>query len=208
MYFICTQCSRHQNTLPCLRPKWLKSLTLAPVAFKVLPTPFSVVHDSTLKTQYKTKFAKDNLHDILLLSPFSLAFDTFTRSTLLSIWILCCSSAHKITSAVAAPVWYACRQSDCSIALDCLLLALSSHKLLFMPLEAPAFVCCSCWRGFVPPDKTEGNRAQVCAVCLLFLFDLSLFPFTCLFMLLWAAGITSSWWMCIWDLSSRLHHHT
>ena len=53
-----------------------KSLTPAPVAFKI---PFSVVHDGILKTQYKTKFAKGNLHDILLLSPFSLAFDTFTR---------------------------------------------------------------------------------------------------------------------------------
>lgn len=56
-----------------------KSLTLAPVAYKTLPTPFSMVHDGILKTQYKTKFAKDNLDDILLLVPFSLAFDTFTR---------------------------------------------------------------------------------------------------------------------------------
>ena len=59
-----------------------KSLTPAPVGFKVLPTPFQVVHDSILKTQYRTKFAKDNLNDILLRSPFSLAFDTFTRNNI------------------------------------------------------------------------------------------------------------------------------
>ena len=57
-----------------------KSLTPAPTGFKILPTPFQVVHDSILKVQYKTRFAKDNLNDILLQSPFSLAFDTLTRN--------------------------------------------------------------------------------------------------------------------------------
>ena len=57
-----------------------KSLTPAPTGFKILPTPFQVVHDSVLKVQYKTRFAKDNLRDILLQSPFCLAFETLTKN--------------------------------------------------------------------------------------------------------------------------------
>ena len=52
-----------------------KSLTPAPVGFKILPTPFQFVLDSILKVQYKTRLAKDNLDNILLQSPFCLAVD-------------------------------------------------------------------------------------------------------------------------------------
>lgn len=86
-----------------------KSLTLAPVAFKILPMPFEVVHDSILKVQNRTKFAKDNLNDILLRSPFSLGFYTLTRNDIKLIHInlefVCPTAPARVREMLAYVPW-------------------------------------------------------------------------------------------------------
>ena len=66
------------------------------------------------------------------------------------------------------------RKATAALHLSCLLMALSSHKLLFMSLATPTLVCCSCWCGFVlSKTRLRGTVLK----CVLFVYFSSLTSF-------------------------------